>query len=94
MTHVLWTALATRDRQQVQSTGSSERDIAAMEQRLAQQVAVLVRHPRLGRRGRIPGTREWVIERDHVLVYEAWRDAIVILRLLHARQRWPAPPCD
>ena len=43
-----------------------------------------------GRRGRIPGTREWVFPGwPYILVYEITEHAIQILRIYHGAQNWP-----
>ena len=50
----------------------------------------LADHPRMGRPGRVKGTRELVISgTPYVIAYRVKRDAVVILRLLHGAQRWP-----
>jgi toxin ParE1/3/4 len=53
-------------------------------------VARLEAHPRLGRNGRVPNTRELVIRRfPYVVIYRPLTDAVVILRVLHGAMRWP-----
>jgi toxin ParE1/3/4 len=51
----------------------------------------LANHPHMGRAGRIKGTRELVVSgTPYVIAYRVEPDAVVILRLLHGAQRWPA----
>lgn len=45
--------------------------------------------PRMGRPGRIEGTRELIIWANYNLVYEEDALTIRILRVLHAAQLWP-----
>ena len=45
--------------------------------------------PRMGRPGRIEGTRELIIWANYTLVYEEDALTIRILRVLHAAQLWP-----
>lgn len=46
--------------------------------------------PLLGRPGRSPGTREIVIPRiPYLVVYELQDGRAAILRVLHAKMRWP-----
>lgn len=53
-------------------------------------VSLLTAHPEMGRRGRVAGTRELVVPgRPYVAIYRLEPDTILILRLLHGRQRWP-----
>jgi toxin ParE1/3/4 len=65
--------------------------------RLLSAVAGLVAQPRLGRPGRVAGTRELVIPRlPYVAIYrivEAVRSTaseVEVLRVLHGARRWPA----
>lgn len=54
-------------------------------------VSRLAVHPHSGRPGRIKGTRELVVNgTPFVIAYRIERNAIVVLRLLHGAQRWPA----
>ncbi|MDR6712314.1 addiction module RelE/StbE family toxin [Pseudomonas hunanensis] len=39
--------------------------------------------------GRYQGTREIVVRLNYVMVYRVTHDSVEILRILHARQRWP-----
>jgi toxin ParE1/3/4 len=51
----------------------------------------LADHPRLGRPGRVPDTRELVVGgTPYVIVYRVEEGAVVILRHLHGAQRWPS----
>jgi len=47
-------------------------------------------NPRMGRAGRVPGTRELVIPRTpYIVPYRLQRTTIQILRVYHAARRWP-----
>ena len=48
--------------------------------------------PKMGRPGRIEGTRELVIWANYIIVYQENAFFIQILRVLHAAQLWP-PSC-
>lgn len=51
----------------------------------------LADNPRLGRPGRIPGTRELVVSgTPFIAAYRVEKNAVVILRFLHGAQRWPS----
>ena len=43
----------------------------------------------LGRPGRVPGTRELVVTPNYLVPYRVKGGVIEVLRVLHARQRWP-----
>lgn len=88
---LLWTAPAIRDRQWLFDFTGLRGAAAAisLDARISECVARLALHPRMGRRGRVRGARELVVDGQHVRVYEAGEHAVLILRLLHARQQWP-----
>ncbi len=47
-------------------------------------------HPHVGRPGRVPGTREFVIPRTpYIVPYRVRNNRIEILRVYHAARQWP-----
>jgi toxin ParE1/3/4 len=51
-------------------------------------VAQIAVHPKIGKTGRVAGTREFVVHPNYVLIYDIIDKNIRILRLLHtSRQR-------
>lgn len=50
---------------------------------------MLTSHPFMGRRGRVPATREMVAHPNYILIYRVDDDGITILSVLHARQNYP-----
>lgn len=49
-----------------------------------------VRHfPESGRIGRVAGTREIIVHPNYVVIYRVTDTAIDVLRVVHARQRYP-----
>jgi toxin ParE1/3/4 len=51
---------------------------------------VLPDNPRMGRPGRVPGTRELVIgQTPYIVPYRLQRGVIQILRVFHGARRWP-----
>jgi len=58
--------------------------------RIRDSIAMLEAFPDTGREGRVPGTRELAAPRTpFVVVYRTEPARIVILRVLHGRQRYP-----
>ena len=58
--------------------------------RVLHAVETMERHPRMGRAGRVPGTRELVVTGTPLIVaYRVQPTAIEILAVLHGARRWP-----
>jgi toxin ParE1/3/4 len=49
----------------------------------------LTEFPYMHRVGRIPGTREAVINPNYLLVYRVTADTVEVLNVLHTRQQYP-----
>lgn len=60
-----------------------------MRDLILQKVQLLPANPRAYRVGRIPGTREMVVHPNYLVIYREDADGVIILRVLHAAQRWP-----
>jgi toxin ParE1/3/4 len=79
-------------RRQIQAIGDyiGNSDRAAADRivaRIRAGTRLLGSFPRLGRGGRVPGTREWVLTQlPYVIVYEVADDGIMILNVFHTAQ--------
>ena len=64
---------------------------AELDEEIEHQVDMLLQHPKMGRPGRVKGTRELVIGRTpFIAVYRLeGSKRIEIIRLLHGSQQWP-----
>jgi len=64
---------------------------ADQDEEIEHQVDMLLQHPKMGRPGRIKGTRELVISRTpFIAVYRLkGTQRIEIVRLFHGSQQWP-----
>ncbi len=50
----------------------------------------LAENPPIGRPGRVPGTREFVIDKTpYIVPYRVKDNALQILRIYHGARRWP-----
>ena len=91
MLTLVWSGNARKDVREAaryiadRNTPAAERLSAAIEACAEQ----LLRHPFMYRPGRVPGTREAVVHPNYILVYRVTAEAVEILNLMHARQRYP-----
>lgn len=90
---VQWTHGAERDRAQIWDHIAADNPLAAerMDSLFSAAAERLGQHPRMGKPGRISGTREWVVHENYRLVYELDEAAqtLWILTLLHNARQWP-----
>ena len=90
MNSVFWTPEAIQDREDIFEYIEARNPEAAItvDEMFAQKAAVLVVHPELGKSGRVLSTRELVVHRHYILVYDWSGDMVRVLRILHvARDR-------
>jgi len=85
---VQWRPAALADVNRIITYITEENPIAAqkMARELFVAAASLAVFPRRGRRGLVSGTRELVVVRPYVIVYEAINDDVTILRVWHGAQ--------
>ena len=70
----------------------AERDVEAASRLIAALEACAERlpeHPYMYRPGRISGTREAVVHPNYILIYRVTAEAVEIVNVVHARQRYP-----
>lgn len=60
----------------------------ALDELFSEKASHLIDHPGLGRPGRVAGTRELIVHRNYVLIYDTTGDRVRILRVLHAARQW------
>ncbi len=92
MMELFWTAEAIQDRDEIYDHIEADNPDAALalDALLAEKAARLVDHPGMGRPGREVGTRELVVHRNDILVYDVIADAVRVLRVLHAARQRPS----
>jgi toxin ParE1/3/4 len=88
---VLWTPEAEQDRIDVWDYIAADNPIAAvrMDELFSAAATRLVEHPKLGKAGKITGTRELVVHESYRFIYEIIEDTVWILTLVHTARLWP-----
>jgi addiction module RelE/StbE family toxin len=88
---VIWTPQAELDRLNIFHYIINDNEAAAlrMDELFSQAGERLGKVPRMGRKGIIDGTREYIVHRNYRLVYEISGDEIWILALVHTARQWP-----
>jgi toxin ParE1/3/4 len=61
-----------------------------LDELFSEKATLLVAHPNLGRPGRIASTRELVVHRNDVVIYDTEGDVVRVLRVLHTARQWPS----
>jgi len=92
MSRLLWSQDAETDLDDMTDYIARDDIVAAVEMRdeIERRLESLADHPKVGRRGRVRGTREMVLAgTPYIGVYRIQGDAVVILRVLHGARRWP-----
>lgn len=63
---------------------------AALVSQADESTRLLARHPDMGRPGRVPGTREWVLPNfSYIIPYRVREQRVEILRVFHTARKWP-----
>ena len=88
---LFWTRRATFNRKGIREYIAQENPAAALalDELFAEKAWHLVDHPELGRVGRVASTRELVVHRNYILIYDVAGDQVRVLRVLHAARKWP-----
>ena len=92
MMRVIWFKRAIWDLKSAKDYITQDDPQAAQQivQRIKDKVSLLSEQPGIGRQGRLPGTKELVVDRTpFILPYRVRDNKIEILRVLHASRRWP-----
>lgn len=63
---------------------------ARIVQKIFRATNLLKKNPAMGRPGRVAGTRELIVPgTPYIIPYRVREDAVEILRVFHARRKWP-----
>jgi toxin ParE1/3/4 len=86
-----WLKLALSDLLEIVDYISDDNPNAAqrLKDDIEAKVSRLVDFPKMGRSGRVKGTKELIVFANYIVVYREKDSTIQILRVLHAAQQWP-----
>jgi addiction module RelE/StbE family toxin len=87
---VRWSPTGLRDLESLYSYIAEDDSSAAATtvEAILAGIEALTRHPEMGRKGRVAGTRELVMA-PYVIAYHALKTKIDILAIIHGARRWP-----
>ena len=89
---IRWLPQAQSNRLEQLDYIAKDKPLAAIgqDEQIERQINMLLAHPKMGRPGRVTGTRELVISgTPFVVIYRLQEQSIEVLRLLHSAQQWP-----
>jgi toxin ParE1/3/4 len=89
---IRWLKRALLDLEEAESYIARDNPVAAVEVvlKIVKAVSLLEQQPGLGRHGRVPGTKELVVQgTPYVVPYRVKEDAIQVLRVYHSHRKWP-----
>ncbi|MBI4875744.1 MAG: type II toxin-antitoxin system RelE/ParE family toxin [Acidobacteria bacterium] len=87
---IRWTPAALRDLETLHACIADDdpRAAANTAEAIISGIEMLKLHPDLGRKGRVPGTRELIVS-PYVIAYRARKPDIEVLAIIHSARRWP-----
>ena len=88
---VVWTPEAEQDRADIWDYIAADNPGAAvrMDELFSDAAARLAAHPKMGKAGKIAGTRELIPHESYRLVYEIDGGTVWVLDLVHTARLWP-----
>jgi toxin ParE1/3/4 len=91
MDELVWTEPALQDLDDIGSyiALDSPRSAEKVVRRIVETVAALAYHPKMGRVGRDPTTRELVVSGTPYITVYRLRERIEIIAVFHAARKWP-----
>lgn len=88
---LFWTAEAIQDREDIYDFIEQDNPAAALDldELFSEGASRLIDDPNSGRPGVVPGSRELVVHKHYMLVYDVAGKQIRILNVVHTARRWP-----
>ena len=87
---IRWTPTALRDLESLHEYVAEDSlpAAAATVENMLSGIEALSRHPDMGRKGRVPGTRELIIT-PYIVAYRTKGTALEVVAIIHSARRWP-----
>lgn len=87
----VWANQAQRDRSDIYDfiESANPAAAAALDQKILHSVELLSSNPLIGRVGRAPGTREFVVRSHYIIVYRLSQSMLHVLRVMHTARHRP-----
>ena len=88
--NIRWTQTALLDLESLHAYVAEDSLAAATEvvERILSGIEALARHPEMGRKGRVSGTRELIVA-PYVVAYRVARGTVALIAIIHSARRWP-----
>ena len=89
---IRWLPEAHRNRLEQLDYIAQDNPLAAIgqDEEIERQVNMLLEHPKMGRPGRVAGTRELVVSSTpFVVIYRLRAQYFEVIRVLHSSRQWP-----
>ena len=88
---VIWTPEAEQDRADIWHHVASDSLSAAgrMDKLFSRAATKLAAYPKIGKTGKILGTRELIPHENYRLIYEINEGKVWVLALIHTARQWP-----
>lgn len=92
MIELFWTPEAIHDRDEIYDYIDADSPVAALilDELFEEKAGRLVDYPEMGRLGREVGTRELVVHKNYIIVYDMSSEQMRVLRVLHVARQWPS----
>lgn len=92
MPELKWLELARADLFAIVDYISDDNPNAAqrLKDDIEEKASKLMEFPKMGRLGRVEGTREMIVCANYIIVYQEDAFSVRVLRILHAAQQWPS----
>ena len=86
-----WKRKALGDRRRIMAYIAKDNPAAAvkLDLQIEEKAEKAAQSPMLYRAGRVAGTREAVVTKNYVIVYQVTKTHVEVLRVLHTSQQWP-----